>query len=191
VPPLQLAAPMVEPIIAWQPWRRAAHRLRRTCLLAIASLAILAVAHGREDRPLVVDNASASAPLGLYRVLPAEPLHRGDLVFAQTPAAVRRMAAVRGYLPEQVRLVKRIAALAGDRVCARDRVLDINGRFAVRARVADRLGRPLPSWSGCYVLSFSQVLLLMADNASSFDGRYFGPTPRRDVVGRLRRFGAP
>lgn len=69
---------------------------------AIAALALLALGGGGRP-PLVIYNASASAPIGFYRVLPAWPLERGELVLARTPPAVRSLAAERGYLPADCR----------------------------------------------------------------------------------------
>jgi conjugative transfer signal peptidase TraF len=181
---------VADPILAWQPRRRPGRWRGRAAVVAAAGLAALAVAVQRQDRALVVYNASASAPLGFYRVLAAEPLHRGDLVLARTPPSVRRMAASRGYLPKDVFLVKRIAALGGDPVCAHDHRLSVRGDV-VRVLATDRLDRPLTAWSGCRALTGAEVLLLMADKPASFDGRYFGPTPRSDVIGRLERIAGP
>src|SRR3546814_10276108 len=84
------------------------------------------------------------------------------------------LAASRRYLPLNVPLVKRVAAYAGDEICALESQVFINGRWAAERREADATGRPMPSWTGCLVLRGRQLLLLM-DNPSSFDGRYFGP----------------
>jgi type IV secretory pathway protease TraF len=43
--------------------------------------------------PLIIFNASASAPVGFYRGLPENPMRRGDLVLVETPASVRELAA--------------------------------------------------------------------------------------------------
>ncbi len=62
--------------------------------------------------PSFVWNASASAPLGLYRVEQTKAaLGKGDLVLAWAPESAHRLAAERGYLPESVPLTKRIAAM--------------------------------------------------------------------------------
>ena len=135
--------------------------------------------------PLVIYNASASAPVGFYRVLPADPLRRGDFVLARTPASVRRLAAERHYLPATVPLVKRVAALSGDTVCAVNHVITIDGRPVADQLAADRLGRPLPAWTGCRTLGPGEIFLLMSGVPDSFDGRYFGPIPASAVIGRL------
>ncbi|HEY6869626.1 MAG TPA: S26 family signal peptidase [Novosphingobium sp.] len=80
--------------------------------------------------------------------------------------------------------MKRIAAVAGDTVCGVDRAVTVNGRRVALRRAADAAGRPLPAWRGCIRLAPGMVLLLMTETPDSFDGRYFGPTAARDVIGR-------
>lgn len=134
--------------------------------------------------PLIIYNASASAPLGFYRVL-ADPIRRGDLALARTPNSVRRLASERGYLPEGVPLVKRVAALDGDTVCAVGRAITIDGRAVAKQLAADHLGRPLPAWAGCRTLGPGEVFLLMEGVQDSFDSRYFGPVPTSAIIGKL------
>jgi conjugative transfer signal peptidase TraF len=98
---------------------------------------------------------------------------------------VRQLAAERGYLPQNVPLVKRVAALGGDIVCAAGDVISINGRAVAQRLARDRLGRPLPGWTGCQTLDPDDVFLLMENVAGSFDGRYFGPVRRAAIIGRL------
>jgi conjugative transfer signal peptidase TraF len=138
------------------------------------------------DRPTprLVWNASASAPVGLYRVTPAGHLVRGDMVIARMPAAVRALAAHRGYIPVEVPLVKRVAAVAGDRVCAWDSIVTIGRGPRVVRRARDGKGRPLPWWRGCRTLPSGATFLLMANRPDSFDGRYFGPSAAGDIVGK-------
>ena len=136
--------------------------------------------------PLIVWNASASAPLGFYAVRPATALRRNDIVLAWPPQWAAALAARRGYLPLGVPLVKRIVGLSGDRVCERKQALSINGRIVAQALAADREGRVLPYWHGCLRLKAGEVFLLMAHVPDSFDGRYFGPIRRVAVIGKLR-----
>ena len=135
--------------------------------------------------PRLVWNVTASAPLGLYWVEPNVPAARGDLVLARLPDAVRTLAAERHYLPASVPAVKRIAAEAGARICGVGDAVTVDGRFAARRLWVDRQGRPLPAWQGCHVLLGDEVFLLMDGVPDSFDGRYFGATETRQIVGRL------
>jgi conjugative transfer signal peptidase TraF len=138
-------------------------------------------AHG----PVLIWNASASSPRGLYVIEAGEP-GIGDFVVAWPPNQAAALAAARGYLPRGVPLVKTVVAGAGDRVCAGRKVVWVNGdRIAVR-QPADRAGQALPSWSGCRTLAFGQVLVLGLGDRASFDGRYFGPIGADRVLGRAR-----
>jgi conjugative transfer signal peptidase TraF len=136
-------------------------------------------------RAMVVWNASASAPIGFYRVIHGDPVVRGALVLVVPNAQIASFAAARGYLPAGIPLIKRIAAVAGDQVCAVSDDIFINGISVATRLSADRKGRPLPSWAGCRTLGKGDVFLLMAHVPGSFDGRYFGVTKLSDIAGRL------
>ena len=131
----------------------------------------------------LVWNASASAPVGLYRVHAGTSARRGDMVVAWTPEPARTLAAKRHYLPANVPLVKRVAAVAGDRVCAAGSAIVINGRKAAIRLTSDAAGRPMPWWTGCRLLGSGEHFLMM-DSRTSFDGRYFGVTTKDGLVGR-------
>ena len=133
----------------------------------------------------MIYNATASAPLGFYRVLPGAPFRRGDFVLAQLPRSAAQLAASRNYLPLGVPAVKRVAALGGDLVCEQPGTVIINNREAARVLSADAEGRPLSAWSGCRTLGSGEVFLLNADVPSSFDSRYFGPILAASIMGRL------
>ncbi|MCX8477996.1 MAG: S26 family signal peptidase [Sphingomonas sp.] len=155
-------------------------------MLALAALACaLAATIIVPPAPRFVWNVSASAPRGLYLVGRPDDVGVGDMVVARMPAPWRRFAAGRRYLPANVPLVKRVAARPGDRVCASGRQLLVNGRLIGERRAADGAGRPMPWWNGCTVLDAGTLFLLM-DDPASFDGRYFGPTTRGDVIGEAR-----
>ena len=165
-----------------------AERRRRRRRLLIATLAgftaVPLAASTYWTAPIIlVWNASASAPVGLYRVEPGQPVRRGDMAIAWAPEPARYLAARRHYLPANVPLVKRVAAVAGDRVCALGSGVSINGRRAAVRQRSDPAGRLMPWWRGCLRLRAHEYLLLM-NSSLSFDGRYFGVTPRQELVGR-------
>ena len=157
---------------------------RRMTVIAMLMALLLVSASG--VRPLIVWNATPSVPPGFYRVSPMGqgPLRTGELVLARLDASTAHLYADRGYLPLGVPLLKRIAAVSGQRVCERDGKLSIDGRHVADALPADGRGRPLMPWHGCRRLQDKEVFLLMADIPASLDGRYLGPTPIRSVLGR-------
>ena len=149
-------------------------------LAGIALVGFSAIAH---PQPRLVWNASASAPIGLYRVVSGAP-ERGDFVLVRIPKSIEKVAAIRGYLPAGVPLIKRVAAVAGDDVCAFNGAIIVNGEIAARQRKADRAGRSLPRWNECRELVQGEFFLL-TNAPDSFDSRYFGPVSSARVIGRL------
>ncbi|TIT03452.1 MAG: S26 family signal peptidase [Mesorhizobium sp.] len=159
-------------------------RARKVIALATIGLGLLGFAALAKPTPWLVWNASASAPVGLYRVAAGAPA-RGDLVLVRTPGFVAYLAAERGYLPRNVALVKRLAALPGEHVCAFNDAIIIGGDIVARRLKIDVKGRSLPWWNGCRALGDNEVFLLGSDKNRSFDSRYFGPVPTQNVIGRL------
>jgi conjugative transfer signal peptidase TraF len=159
-------------------------RAWRALVFGVTMLSVLATPASLVPTPWLVWNASASAPIGFYWRVAGAP-SRGDLVLARAPLWARRLAAERHYLPLNVPVVKRVAAVAGDVVCASGDAISIDGYVVAHRLVSDRMDRPLPQWEGCVALSAGEFFLLMADVPDSFDGRYFGVTERRDIIGRL------
>ncbi len=137
-----------------------------------------------ELRPILVWNATASAPRGLYSITPVTELQAGDLVLVQPDPASAAVYAERGYLPLGVPLLKRVGALGGMRVCERSGDVTIEGRHVANALPIDGRGRPMISWSGCRALSDGEFFALNADVPTSLDGRYFGPSPLSSAIGR-------
>lgn len=177
------------PLLAWGDALRAAKLRRRTlarraAAVAIGSIIVLGSAV-LPPTPRLVWNASASAPIGLYAVSPGTLTQPGDMVIARVPEPFRRLAATRRYLPMNVPLVKRVAAFAGDEVCALGQEIFVNGRWTAERLMVDGAGRPMPMWSGCVRLRGRQLFLLM-DAPASFDGRYFGVTDGADIIGKAR-----
>jgi conjugative transfer signal peptidase TraF len=152
-----------------------------TTYFAVLATGLSALFH---PSPKLIWNASASVPVGLYRVQPAEPLHIGELVVALPPEPLASYLTDRGYLPEGVPLLKHILALAGQTVCRTGDTITVDGAKVGRALASDWLGRELPIWQGCQVLAAGGVFLMNVRSEHSLDGRYFGPLAASAVVGR-------
>lgn len=174
------------PLLRWGDALRQAKLARRTrrrrFAIGAAGIALLGVTIALPPTPRLVWNASASAPIGLYYVHPGRIPKPGEMVVAWPSASMRTLAATRRYLPRDVPLVKRVAAASGDTVCAAGDAIVVNGRKVAERRQADGQGRPMPWWSGCVTLRRGAIFLL-TDDPASFDGRYFGPTHPKDVLG--------
>lgn len=157
---------------------------RRLLLVGLLTSALMATIV-QTPRPHLVWNVSASAPLGLYAIGSRDEIVTGDMVLARMPERWRSLAAARRYIPVNVPLVKRVAAGAGDTVCARGQEIFVNGRWIAKRWWNDGKGRPMPWWSGCVTLQNGALFLLM-ESSDSFDGRYFGPTAPDDIIGKAR-----
>jgi conjugative transfer signal peptidase TraF len=155
----------------------------RIALAAFTVAAALLQLIGGTAPKLLVWNASASVPRGLYVLDAARPLHVGELVSVTPPPFLAAFMASRDYVPRGVPLLKRIAALGGQMVCREGVAITIDGRSRAIARTRDSRGRPLPVWHGCHRLRAGDVFLLNAV-PDSFDGRYFGVLSGRTITGR-------
>lgn len=133
--------------------------------------------------PRLIWNASASEPVGLYRVIADREPMAGELVAIRPPAALARFLAGRHYLPLGVPLLKAVAAGQGASVCRRGTIVTIDGVRRAIARTRDRRGRALPDWHGCRTVRDGELFLL-GDAQDSMDGRYFGPIASEGLFGR-------
>ncbi|MCP3407614.1 S26 family signal peptidase [Bradyrhizobium sp. CCGB01] len=166
------------PIDRNKPW----HQL--VVLSAMSASTVAALLTFGPQQPVVIYNASGSAPLGFYYVEPRAPA-RGELAVYRPPPAIELLILAHEILPAPVPLLKQVVASAGDDVCrAKDPIesIFINGKVTAEVQEKDRAGRPLPSWEGCLRLAEGEYFL-MQPHPLSFDSRYFGPVLRCDILG--------
>ncbi|MFK0299550.1 S26 family signal peptidase [Brevundimonas sp. NPDC090276] len=152
-----------------------------TLSVTLFALGCLALMSGRSPAWALV-NESPSLPRGLYVRISGAPA-RGATVATPPPASARPYLASLGASDDQL-LLKRVAAVSGDRVCRKgDHVETPMGRVIVSR--ADRNGVGLSFWRGCRRLEPHEVFLL-GDTPNSFDSRYFGPVDRSLIRGVYR-----
>lgn len=154
-------------------------------LLLTMLIGIAAVAFPHDgQRAILLWNASASVPTGLYAVEPIDIVGVPDLVVVVPPESLAVYLAERGYLPRGLPLLKRVFARGGDTVC-RDgsAIVAFDTRYEI-IRELDSSGRRLPVWRGCRTLAADEVFLMNWDASDSFDSRYFGPLPLSTIIGR-------
>ena len=159
---------------------------RRASLLVVLVVGVLALAIGLIVRPLLLWNASASVPLGLYVLQPTDTPYVTELVAVTPPEPLATFLADGDYLPRGVPMLKRVLALPGQTVCREGLTVLIDATAMGIARERDGRGRPLPTWSGCRVVAPGELFLMNWQSADSLDGRYFGPVPASAVIGRVR-----
>lgn len=151
---------------------------------ALAAVAATVAPAAVKMPPLLLWNASASAPLGLYAIRKMAVPTAGALAVIEPPARVARFAARRGYLPLGVPMLKHIEALPGQQVCRVGRVISVNGRAVGAALERDREGRALPDWQGCRTIAAGEIFVMNRKVKDSLDGRYFGPFMTISIIGR-------
>jgi conjugative transfer signal peptidase TraF len=158
---------------------------RRVGAIAVGALGVILIAVPSVYRvsPKIIYNPSSSAPRGWYAVKSPADLSRGDFALVNLPVPIARLADRRGYLPMTVPLLKRIGAVAGDRVCERRGLVHINGIPVAQSLERDGAGRSLLTWSDCRRLKPIELFLLGTSSAASFDSRYYGPITLNSVIG--------
>lgn len=156
----------------------------RPLVCSLVGTALIAAPPLLHPARLLVWNASASLPTGLYLIRGSASLHVGERVAMTAPPGLARLMAERGYLAAGLPLLKRVAAVSGQTVCRFAHGITIDGRLSAIAHARDGRGRPLPTWFGCRHLRSGEILLLNPEAPDSFDGRYFGPVPVHRLLGR-------
>lgn len=149
----------------------------------VSALAVTATIFVNPDKRLIW-NASASVPIGLYRIERGDELLVGDLAVVMPPDELAAFLDERDYLPRGLPLLKRVLALSGTEVCRSGDGIVAYGMTYGQARARDTRGRALSVWRGCRTLRAGEAFFMNWDAADSFDSRYFGPLPLASVVGR-------
>ena len=128
-----------------------------------------------------VNTSASSTPVGLYLRTAPRP-GRGKLVEVCLPSAAARLGIKRGYISHSWRCAdgsepvgKVIAGMPGD-------LIDIDPATVLRV---DSAGRPLTHFPfGKYRLKAGEMWLYGAAR-NSFDSRYFGSVPVKNVIASL------
>ncbi len=131
------------------------HGWRVVAVIVAGGLAFGLLSFGGQRLPSIVLASSPSVPPGLYRVLPGEPWQRHSYVLFEPPLAARARRGETLSGAAGARWLKRVIALEGDRVCASDSGISVNGQrspfgcgTATRSPHTARLRNRLrPAWS--------------------------------------------
>lgn len=160
--------------------------MTRVVIVLATTLATVGVGYPalRPSPPRLVWNASVSAPVGLYAIRPADQLEVTDLVAVDPPERLGVFLAERGYLPKGAPLMKRVRAVAGQKVCRTGSAITVDDVEVGAALRRDRAGRDLPVWRGCRNVPPGEVFLMNWQVSDSLDGRYFGLTSADRIIGR-------
>jgi conjugative transfer signal peptidase TraF len=156
----------------------------KTLTATFGAAAALVATTVLEPLPLYIWNASASVPIGLYRLRPAKRFQVTELVAVQPPEPLATFLDLNGYLPVGIPMLKRVLALPGQTVCRSGLTISVDDIVMGEARDRDARGRPLPKWQGCRVIGDGELFLMNWQSSDSLDGRYFGFMPSSAVMGR-------
>lgn len=159
-------------------------KARRAGVVSLLALAAVGALLALRAPTVLLWNATSSVPIGLYWLSNGRDYKRHDLVVTHLPPDAARVASERRYLPDNVPLIKPVAAVSGQTVCRENNIVTVDGRRAATSLARDSLGRDLPVWNGCRTVEPEQLFLMNAAVRDSFDGRYFGPIDRNLVIGR-------
>ena len=117
-------------------------------------------------------------------------VHRGDVVVFTRPAKLEDPS---GTEPED--LIKRVVAVGGDTVVARDGVLYVNNQPMTEPYV--QKGAGTFHLDEAVTVPKGQVFVMGDNRENSQDSRYFGPIPTDTIIGRafvrmfpFNRFGS-
>ena len=124
------------------------------------------------------------------------PVHRGDVVVFTTPkcnSKIKVAWANCGLADEYKDLVKRVIAVAGDRLAIENDHVYINGRLLTEPYVNPGTVTLQQPPYGCgfpgtrahpYVIPKKMVFVMGDNRSNSIDARCFGPIPTSSLVGR-------
>ena len=130
-------------------------------------------------------NITPSEPVGFYRRIDGKPVRDALVLFKQPQN--RRASVLRLYLPINLPLIKRVAAVPNDVVQIDRSGVRVNGVYWPDSVPLshDREGRLLTAYPfGAYRVALSE-LWVMSNNPRGLDSRYFGPVPLSNVISRL------
>jgi type IV secretory pathway protease TraF len=149
--------------------------------MAAVGLVFLAVKLLINPVPLLIWNASESVPIGWYYVVKRQP-KIGEIAVIKLADWVQNYASSRGYLPQNVWLLKPIFAIHRSIICRFGLHIFVDGKHVAKAKIADKMRRVLPVWKGCIALSSTEYFVL-GKHRDSFDSRYFGTIEQDQIVG--------
>ena len=131
-------------------------------------------------------NHTDSLPRGLYLRMPLRELQDGDYVVFEPTEAITSVAYERGWLSPGVRFLKQVGAVAGEcyEIESDSLQFKANGRYIGQVYPQDWEGRPMPEIRGSFLVPEGEFLPI-GTNPRSFDGRYTGTVPLKNITARV------
>ncbi len=139
-------------------------------------------------------NLTSSLPLGIWKIDKSfTRIEKGDYVWFMATKEIADFALERGYLQENIKcenntipLLKTVYGLPGDTYSFHENEIRINDIPVknTKRRINDSKERPMPRILNGIVRKNQLFVLTM--HTYSYDSRYYGPIPIKNVEGKAR-----
>lgn len=135
-------------------------------------------------------NTTKSIPIGIY-LTTNKQLSIGDFVmFCPPDTDIFLAAKKRGYITsgfcsgDYGYMMKQVVGQTGDMVTITEKGVLLNDQLLPHSQLieSDLDGNALPKYKEEYVISDGDVLLMSNISDTSFDGRYFGPISKNQIL---------
>lgn len=132
--------------------------------------------------PFIYYNYSASIAKGFYLAIPAYKYHDGDYVVYVPPKNVKDIAVKRNWIRDGDNFIKKIGAMPGEHYEIDNSTLKfiVNFNYVGQVFISDRNNQPMPMLRGKFTVPKDEFLPI-ANNPHSFDGRYTGTVPLKNI----------
>jgi len=165
---------------------------KKRCILAsfFFGLILILTFGGFSFKPsfvLFYFNTTASLPRGFYLILPSrEPFEIGDYVVYEPTPETKALALSRHWLQDDELLLKKIGAMPYNKYVVDPHTLQFyaNGKYIGQVFLSDRMNLPMPVLRGEYEVPDGEFLPV-GDNPRSFDGRYTGTVPIKNIKSKV------
>ncbi len=149
----------------------------------------------------IIFTYTGSVPIGFYRIITLDPsIKSGDYISFCLPNAAAQMGISRGYIKSgfcpngSEALIKEVIAVPGDQVTVKNNIMSINNtratvNYITPIATLDKDGLPVYRFikdgtynsTGYWVYGFGSPQY-------SWDSRYYGEIPRKNITHRLLPF---
>ena len=131
-------------------------------------------------------NITDSLPVGLYMKIPGKDYHRGDYIVYEPNEKTKTLMRQYGWDDGTHTFLKRVGGIAGDTYAIDETTLTftVNDKYVGQVYVTDTARHHLPQIRGNFTVEEGQILPI-AKNPRSFDGRYTGTIPLKQIKAKV------
>lgn len=159
-------------------------KVKKVLVMAASTILYLCIAGYITLPHLVIYNYTASLPVGWYWLEPAASLRHGDIILCDADEDTMQLAVERQWINPNTHFLKCIYGLPGDVYEIRAHRYIVNGEDKGEIKQYDSAGRKLPLQpDGKYIVPEGYILTGTSEE-NSFDSRYYGPIPIKNVYNK-------